>query len=76
MSWSPETKPRTSLIYIVHQADLLAARIEFEREWNPILNGSKPSPKESMAVTKKIPIQGRALQTVKSNSLKGLIDSL
>jgi hypothetical protein len=76
MSWSPETKPRTSLIYIVHQADLLAARIEFEREWNPILNGSKPSPKESMATTKKIPVQGRALQTVKSNSLKGLIDSL
>ena len=32
-SWSPETKPRTSLIYILHQADLLAARIEFEYEY-------------------------------------------
>ena len=30
----PETKPRTSLPYILHQADLMAARIEFEREWN------------------------------------------
>ena len=29
----PETKPRTSLPFIIHQADLMAARIEFEREW-------------------------------------------
>jgi len=29
----PETKPRTSLPFILHQADLMAARIEFEREW-------------------------------------------
>jgi len=27
MSWSPETKPRTALVFIVHQADLMAARI-------------------------------------------------
>ena len=33
MSWMPETKPRTSLIYIVHQADLMAARVEFEHEY-------------------------------------------
>lgn len=32
MTWMPETKPRTSLIYIIHQADLMAARIEFEHE--------------------------------------------
>ena len=38
MSWSPETKLRTSLPYIIHQADLLAARIEFEREWLDKLN--------------------------------------
>jgi hypothetical protein len=29
----PEQKPRTSLPFILHQADLMAARIEFEREW-------------------------------------------
>ena len=29
----PETKPRTSLPYVIHQADLMASRIEFEREW-------------------------------------------
>lgn len=35
MSFSPETKPRTSLPFILHQADLMAARIEFEEEWLP-----------------------------------------
>ena len=28
INWMPETKPRTSLIYIVHQADLMASRVE------------------------------------------------
>jgi hypothetical protein len=32
ISWAPETKLRTSLPHIIHQADFLAARIEFERE--------------------------------------------
>jgi hypothetical protein len=40
MSWSPETKLRTSLPYIVHQADLMAARVEFEREWLDKLNNT------------------------------------
>jgi hypothetical protein len=31
----PEQKPRTSLPFILHQADMMAARIEFEREWLP-----------------------------------------
>ena len=49
LSWGPETKLRTSLPFIIHQADLLAARIEFEREWLDKLNGTpveapKPSP--------------------------------
>ena len=38
-AYMPEQKPRTSLPYILHQADLMAARIEFEREWLPKLNG-------------------------------------
>lgn len=44
MSYLPETKPRTSLIYILHQADMLASRIEFEREWSAKLKVSKPVP--------------------------------
>jgi len=40
LSWGPETKLRTSLPFIIHQADLLAARVEFEREWLDKLNGT------------------------------------
>jgi len=32
-SFGAETKPRTSLPYILHQADLMAARIEFEQQY-------------------------------------------
>jgi hypothetical protein len=39
LSWAPETKLRTSLPIIIHQADMMAARIEFEREWLDKLNG-------------------------------------
>jgi hypothetical protein len=35
INWLPEQKPRTSLVYIIHQADILASRIEFENEWLP-----------------------------------------
>ncbi len=35
MGFMVEQKPRTSLPYILHQADLMAARIEFEEEWLP-----------------------------------------
>lgn len=38
-SYMPETKPRTSLPFIVHQADLMAARIEFEAEWLDTFGG-------------------------------------
>ena len=47
LSWAPETKLRTSLPIIIHQADMMAARIEFEREWLDKLNGTpveKPKP--------------------------------
>jgi hypothetical protein len=40
LSWAPETKLRTSLPIIIHQADMMAARIEFEREWLDKLNGT------------------------------------
>ena len=44
LSFSPGQKPRTSLPYIVHQADLMAARIEFEREWLDKLKKGNPKP--------------------------------
>jgi hypothetical protein len=41
MSFTPGQKPRTSLPYILHQADLMASRIEFEKEWLPKLGKEK-----------------------------------
>ena len=47
MGFTPETKPRTSIMFVLHQADLLAARVEFEKEWLPKLLGPKQEqPKE------------------------------
>ena len=43
----PETKPRTSLPYVIHQADLMAARIDFEREWNGKFGKEQPKQKVS-----------------------------
>ena len=39
--WMPEQKPRTSLPFILHQADMMAARIEFEMEWLPLIFQTK-----------------------------------
>lgn len=56
MSWSPETKLRTSLPYIIHQADLLAARVEFEREWIDKLNNTPvEAPKPTTSTYKQEP---------------------
>jgi hypothetical protein len=85
MSYMPEQKPRTSLPFILHQADLMAARIEFEREWLPKLKenkkpvdagkgnytlGNKPN------MSKKTSTKTKALGTFKSDSLKNMLDSL
>jgi hypothetical protein len=80
MGWLPEQKPRTSLVFIVHQADLLAARIEFEREWFPKFKNSVSSAKKNFTLdqnkqsSKKIPIKTKALSSVKSEGLKNVMD--
>ena len=78
MSWSPETKPRTALVFIVHQADLMAARIEFEQEWMPKLKGEvkKESNFNISKTEKKSPVKTKALSNIKSDSLKNMLDSL
>jgi hypothetical protein len=40
MGYNPSTKPRNSLPYILHQADMMASRIEFETEWMSKLNNN------------------------------------
>jgi len=82
MSYMPEQKPRTSLPFILHQADLMAARIEFEREWLPKLNGSVEEPKKKFTLesNKKYPskaaAQTKALGSLKNEGLKNLLDNL
>jgi hypothetical protein len=82
MAYMPEQKPRTSLPYILHQADLMAARIEFEREWLPKLNSSVDTKKKSFTLesNKKQPSkdskQTKALGSLKNEGLKNLLDNL
>jgi hypothetical protein len=78
-AYMPEQKPRTSLPFILHQADLMAARIEFEREWLPKLNGSVETPKKNFTLDSKPKSQSqqqKALGSIKSEGLKNLLDNL
>ncbi len=79
MNWLPETKPRTSLVYIVHQADLMAARIEFEREWLPKLQNNVSSQENNFTLDskksgKKQNVKTKALSNIKSNGLKNVMN--
>jgi hypothetical protein len=85
VSFIPGQKPRTSLPYILHQADLMASRIEFEREWLPKLKEGKKSVdagKENFTLgnkpnmSKKTSTKTKALGTFKSDSLKNMLDNL
>jgi hypothetical protein len=77
MGFTPEVKPRTSLPYILHFADMMAARIEFEREWMPkFKNGTaKPAPAKKPTNTPSATKQ-KALSGVRSEGLKNLLDSI
>jgi hypothetical protein len=76
VSYNPGQRPRTSLPFILHQADLMASRIEFEHEWLPKFKGEK---KENFKLEKKqnkVPTKTKALGTIKSEGLKNIFDSL
>ena len=85
INFMPEQKPRTSLPYILHQADLMAARIEFEREWLPKLKEGKKSVDNGKGnftlgnkpnMSKKTSTKTKALGSFKSNGLKNMLDNL
>jgi hypothetical protein len=82
ITFNPETKPRTSLIYVVHQADLLAARVEFEMEWLPKLLGPKQEqPKESKKDNFKLnknnsAVKQKALKTMANPALAELMKNI
>ena len=77
-AFMPEQKPRTCLPFILHQADLMAARIEFEREWLPKLKGenSVEEPKKNFTLKSKPSSKSKALNSLSSPGLKNMLDSL
>ena len=77
----PEQKPRTSLPFILHQADMMAARIEFEVEWLPKFKGSLDSPNKNYTLgtnkgAHKVASKTKALGSIKSQGLKNMLDNL
>jgi hypothetical protein len=75
-TFMPEQKPRTALPYILHQADLMAARIEFEKEWLPKLKNGTPKKAIESKSEKKTSIKTKALSSIKSDNLKNMLDNL
>ena len=70
----PETKPRTSLPFIIHQADLMASRIEFEREWLDTLS-SQPKTKEKTTKQDRVNTQLGKIGS-KDDNLMNLVKNL
>lgn len=66
-NFQPELKPRTNLVYILHQADMIAARIEFEQEWMPKFKEKKEPTKSN---------KNKALGTIKSKGLQEMINNI
>ena len=78
-AFMPEQKPRTSLPFILHQADMMAARIEFEIEWLPKFSkNSVATPKKNYTLTsnQKGNSKQKALNKVSSVGLKNMLDNL
>ena len=73
----PEQKPRTSLPYILHQADMLAARIEWEQEWLPKFSQDSVEPqKKNYTLKSNKNAKSKALNTLSSPGLKSMLDNL
>ena len=73
----PEQKPRTSLPYILHQADMLAARVEWEMEWLPKFSKNNlEKPKKNFTLNNNKNTKSKALNTIKSPGLKNMLDNL
>jgi hypothetical protein len=78
MGFMVEQKPRTSLPFILHQADLMAARVEFEMEWLPKFTNKNnlEGPKKNYTLTSKSSTKTKALNSIASPGLKSMLDSL
>jgi hypothetical protein len=89
MGYHADTKPRTNLIYILHQADMMASRIEFEKEYKfPSIKSpseklsSKKSDDNFSLVNSMQPktstskSKEKALSTIKSDNLLDMLNKM
>jgi len=74
----PEQKPRNSIPYILHFADMMASRIEFENEWLTNFESKNNSSSKPQTQSKKnsIPTKSKALNTIKSENLKSMLNNI
>jgi len=87
-TYSAETKLRTNLPLILHQADMMASRIEFEGIYSNLLRGVKDEKVEvkisnevkpknfKLNANNNISDKNKALKTLKSTNLKNILDTL
>tara|TARA_R110000751_G_scaffold2567_3_gene13770 strand:- start:472 stop:1236 length:765 start_codon:yes stop_codon:yes gene_type:complete len=73
--WMPEQKPRTSLPFILHQADMMVARIEFEVEWLPKFK-SDYKKSDNFTVKSNKSTKSKALGSISSPGLKNMLANL
>ena len=73
----PEQRPRTSLPFILHQADMLASRVEWEKQWlSKFSQNSVEEPKKQFNLKTKSNVKSKALNKMSSPGLKNMLDTL
>jgi hypothetical protein len=70
ISYIEDRKLKTSLPFVLHQADLLAARVEYENR-----DKTPSTPTKPKTLTKKEPMKTKALSSVGSDSLKNVMNN-
>ena len=78
ITFSEDVAIKSNLPYIIHQADLMAARIEFEHEWFPKFKGNVPPAEKNYTLNnnqpnKKISVKTKALSSIKSPGLQNVM---
>jgi len=74
--YMPEQKPRTSLPFILHQADMMAARIEFEIEWLSKFKNPTPKQSNNFSINSNKSTKSKALGNLSSPGLKNMLNNL
>jgi len=69
MGFMPELKPRTALPYILHQADMMAARIEWEQDYLPKIKNNTNKNEIKSNISKSKPIASQLSNSTKSFKL-------